>query len=184
MKEPLKYDRLDFKVLIEVCYNIDLKAHPDAECEDGLIKLYIKEPKHTAQVSIHGDMFGAPIYVFEELLNQTNLTEYEKLTALEFLEDNSNCTDSDYIIIHYDDIFQTTCVKDVNGDFIFEGDYIRVPDNYEEFGMAAGMVYEVYYNCGGFRLKPKHNSSARGCWLEDNNIYTIVGNVVEGRNDE
>ena len=40
-------------------------------------------------------------------------------------------------------------------------------------------MYEVYFAYGGFRLKPKYNSKARGYWLEDDNEVEIVGNKFD-----
>lgn len=62
------------------------------------------------------------------------------------------------------------------GQMIFEGDIIKIPDNYDEFGIYAGEVYEIYFHCGGFRLKPKY-SKARGFWLEDDRMVEIIGNI-------
>ena len=71
---------------------------------------------------------------------------------------------------------QFTGLTDKNGKRIFEGDIIKIPDDYDEFGINAGEVYEVYFAFGGFRLKPKR-SNAKGFWLEDDKTVEIVGNI-------
>jgi uncharacterized phage protein (TIGR01671 family) len=71
---------------------------------------------------------------------------------------------------------QFTGLTDKNGKKIFEGDIVKIPDDYDEFGINAGEVYEVYFAFGGFRLKPKR-SNAKGFWLEDDKTVEIIGNV-------
>ena len=71
---------------------------------------------------------------------------------------------------------QFTGLTDKNGKKIFEGDIIKIPDDYDEFGINAGEVYEVYFSFGGFRLKPKR-SNAKGFWLEDDKTVEILGNI-------
>lgn len=177
-------NNLYFRVALKLLYTIDLEAHPDVEDEDGEVTIFFKDEDDVLQISTYGDMFGIPRWNVERQLDKLPLTKYEKESAIQYLEDNTSCDNEDYFIIHYDDIFQCTGVKDVNGNYIYEGDYIKIPDNWEEFGMAAGEVYEIYFNYGGFRLKPKHNKDARGCWLEDNDTYSVVGNVIEGKLNE
>ena len=71
---------------------------------------------------------------------------------------------------------QYTGLKDKNSKRIFEGDIIKIPDDYDEFGLNAGEIYEVYFICGGFRLKPKY-TKARGYWLEDDETVEVIGNI-------
>ena len=62
------------------------------------------------------------------------------------------------------------------GQKIFEGDIIQIPDDYDEYGHNAGEIYEIYFCCGGFRLKPKH-SEERGYWLADDRTVEVIGNI-------
>lgn len=71
---------------------------------------------------------------------------------------------------------QYTGLTDKNGKRIFEGDIIKIPDDYDEFGINAGEIYEVYFAFGGFRLKPKYSKS-KGFWLEDDATVEIIGNI-------
>lgn len=89
------------------------------------------------------------------------------------------CIGTNIIRITYDVIPETvrqyTGLTDKNGKKIFEGDVVKIPDDYDEFGINAGEVYEVYFAFGGFRLKPKR-SNAKGFWLEDDKTVEIIGN--------
>lgn len=78
--------------------------------------------------------------------------------------------------VYSDTVGQFTGLTDKNGKKIFEGDIIKIPDDYDEFGINAGEIYEVYFAFGGFRLKPKR-SSAKGFWLEDDKTVEIIGNI-------
>lgn len=78
---------------------------------------------------------------------------------------------------HYE-IMQFTGLLDKNGKEIYEGDIIKIPDDWDEYGFNAGENYQVYFAFGGFRLKPKYKKNAKGSYLEDDKIE-IIGNVYE-----
>ena len=88
---------------------------------------------------------------------------------------------NDYFDIEDMILMQYTGLHDKNGKEIYEGDIVRIPNDYELYGTNAGEAYEVYFAYGGFRLKPKYNSKARGYWLEDDNEIEIIGNIYESK---
>ena len=82
------------------------------------------------------------------------------------------------------ELMQYTGLKDKNGVEIYEGDIVKINDDYDTYGKNAGEIYEVYFNAGGFRLKPKydtHKRGDRGFWLDDGNDVAILGNIYENK---
>ena len=74
-------------------------------------------------------------------------------------------------------IGQFTGLTDKNGVKIFEGDILKVPEDWNEYGVYAGEVYEVYFAFGGFRMKPKYNLNNKGFWIEDDKTFEVIGNI-------
>ena len=77
------------------------------------------------------------------------------------------------------EVMQYTGLKDKNGKEIFEGDIVKVYDDYNVYGIMAGEIYEIYFAFGGFRLKPKRNPKAKGNWVEDGIDFEVIGNIYE-----
>lgn len=76
------------------------------------------------------------------------------------------------------DIETCTGMQDKDHKFIFEGDLVKVPNDWDAYGEMAGEVREIYYKDGCFRLKPVSYSLGRGHTLEEDcNKLEIVGNV-------
>jgi uncharacterized phage protein (TIGR01671 family) len=94
---------------------------------------------------------------------------------LDFMSDYGlEALSSDIIIVE-----QFTGLLDKNGKKIYEGDIIKIPDNWSEYGLNAGEKYEIYFAYGGFRCKPKRQKLAKGYWLEDDKTVEIIGNIHE-----
>ena len=91
------------------------------------------------------------------------------------------------MMVVWDNDEQCTGLKDKNGNLIYEGDLVKIPDDWDEYGWMAGEVREIYYKDGGFRFKPKEASikrGERGHWLEDDGCYEIVGNIHERKDKQ
>ena len=98
---------------------------------------------------------------------------YNGITCYASFDDNGT-------INNLGEIMQYTGLKDKNNKEIFEGDIIKIPDDYDIYGMFAGEIYEIYFAYGGFRLKPR-DSKRRGNWLEDEKELEVIGNIYENK---
>lgn len=111
-----------------------------------------------------------------------NLEKSQFNQIMKFFEDNSNSSDNEaYLTILPHKIIQSTGLKDKNGKLIYEGDIIKIPDDWGEYGMMAGEKREVFFNKGGFRLKPKLCKNVCGYWLEDTEDFEVIGNIYENQ---
>lgn len=107
---------------------------------------------------------------------------------IEMLENIPNCSeisDQAGVVLFdtFEGLLQCTNLKDKNGNLIYEGDIVKVPEDWDEYGWMAGEEREVYFCDGGFRFKPnKHTfyKNCRGHWMEDvDGALEIVGNICD-----
>lgn len=101
--------------------------------------------------------------------------------VLEIDYENELVSDETYWnTIPFDDVklMQFTGLHDVHGKEVFEGDIVKIPEDYDKFGRNAGEILKVAFDSGCFRLK-RPNSKGRGFYFEDDNTVTIIGNIYE-----
>lgn len=89
----------------------------------------------------------------------------------------SKCCEYGMFSVKPDTVGQYTGLTDKNGTKIFEGDIIKIPEDWDKYGINAGELFEVYFDYGGFRLKPKIYKDCRGFWLEDDGEFEIISNI-------
>lgn len=76
------------------------------------------------------------------------------------------------------ELMQSTGLVDWEGVEIYEGDIVKIPDDYEVFGKNAGETCKVIFDSGCFRLKTSRGRG-RGFWFEDDSTVEIIGNIYE-----
>lgn len=91
--------------------------------------------------------------------------------------EKSKCCDYGFFSVKLNTVGQYTGLTDKNGTKIFEGDIIKIPEDWDKYGINAGELFEVYFTDGGFRLKPKIYKDCRGFWLEDDGEFEIISNI-------
>ena len=79
---------------------------------------------------------------------------------------------------YYSEPMQSTGLVDWEGVEIYEGDIVKIPDDYEVFGKNAGETCKVIFDSGCFRLKTSRGRG-RGFRFEDDSTVTIIGNIYE-----
>lgn len=99
-------------------------------------------------------------------------SDYEDLSDLFCILKND--VDTGYI----SEPMQSTGLVDWEGVEIYEGDIVKIPDDYEVFGKNAGKTCKVIFDSGCFRLKTLHGRG-RGFRFEDDSTVTIIGNIYE-----
>lgn len=76
------------------------------------------------------------------------------------------------------ELMQSTGLVDWEGVEVYEGDIVKIPDDYEVFGRNAGEMCKVIFDSGCFRLKTSYGRG-RGFWFEDDSTVTVIGNIYE-----
>lgn len=115
--------------------------------------------------------------VWDKRLNRY-LGEYD---PIQMLMSNGNLAYLDDYGMKFYEVEQCTGLKDRKGGLIYAGDIVKVPNDWEKYGFLSGTIREVFFNNGGFRLKPQFNKNSRGNWLEDTEDFEICGNIHENK---
>ncbi len=76
------------------------------------------------------------------------------------------------------ELMESSGLHDIHGKEVFEGDIVKIPENYDKFGRNAGEILKVAFDSGCFRLK-RPNSKGRGFYFEDDNMVEVIGNIYE-----
>ena len=158
-------DRFKFRATFSLSYY-------DEKGNDKDIKLTIYD------VAVYsGGEIGFSAQQIETIINALKLSEIEEDTIWQFINDNYATSSYEWFVCDNATIEQCTGLKDKNGNLIYEGDIVKIPDDYETYGFMSGEKREVYFRDGGFRLKPKDTKLGRGHWLEQTSALEIIGNV-------
>lgn len=174
-------NRLLFRAYIEVPYTIDLDVHPESDTEDGEIKMFFKGDE-VMDIVPYGNAFGISRWWIRNYLKKLeNYSDFEKWSIERYFEDNNSCADDDFIIIDYTQLHQCTTIWDRNKQLIFEGDYVRIPeDDWHYVTNNPYEIYEVVFKSGSFRLRPRRYDILTELYLDMDGIVEIVGNTIEG----
>lgn len=167
-------DRFKFRATLSISYYDENGNYKD-------IKLTIYDI-----AAYSGGEIGFSAQQMETIINALELPEVEQDTMWQFINDNYATSCYEWFVCDNSIIEQCTGLKDKNGNLIYEGDIVKIPDDYETYGFMSGEKREVYFCDGGFRLKPKDITLGRGHWLEQTSALEIVGNIHEtkGGKDE
>lgn len=117
---------------------------------DEWVEGYLNRNVFTADFSIVGDSNG---YGFNNYIDQKTLA------------------------IHFPNM------TDKNGKKVFAslgedgvgGDIVKIPDDYDTYGMNAGEEYKTYVAYGSARLKPKYTETAKGFLIEESDELEVIG---------
>lgn len=162
-------DRFKFRAIVKGYYYIDTPE--EYEEFEPLIFLEDVDVLSNGEIGIMEDRLEVAIRE-----QHPNVDTVDIGYMLENFRENS-CGIDNYVTITPEVIYQSTGLKDKNGKLIFEGDVIKIPNDYDTYGMFACEKREIYFNEGGFRLKPKWDKNSRGNWLEDTKDFEIIGNI-------
>ena len=83
------------------------------------------------------------------------------------------------IKVNPETIGQFSGINDIEGNKIFEGDIIKIPDDWDTYGWYADGEFEIIFSHGGFRLKPT-NKNAKGGYLEHDKEFSVIGTIYKG----
>lgn len=160
-------DRFKFRGVLTVEYGSE-------NADDKTVDLIIEK----ADAIYSGDI-GFDIDQLDAAIEKAGIIDDIEIDNIhEFCYDNNGCRSDEYFVMD-GNIEQCTGLKDKNGNLIYEGDVVKIPDDYETYGFMSGEKREVYFRDGGFRLKPKNTKLGRGHWLEQTSALEIIGNIHE-----